>query len=201
MRTYTIKKVQGAPDWSTVPVMAIDNLLWTEEVDISAQAQICWDEENLYLRMEAREANIRMEEKGLLAVCCKDSCLEFFFNPIKNDPRYINFEINPNGASWVAFGTSKKDTIRMLVRYPREMFEPQVEFTKTGWVLTYRIPYVFIRCIFPAFAPKAGDEMRANVYKCGEKTVVPHFMSWNPIPLKRPNFHCPKHFGKLIFGD
>ena len=48
MRSYVIKKLQSAPDWSAVPVMPIDNQPWGEKVDISAQAQICWDEEALH---------------------------------------------------------------------------------------------------------------------------------------------------------
>jgi hypothetical protein len=36
-----MKKIQGAPDWSNIPVMPIDNLLWTDSIDITAQAQIC----------------------------------------------------------------------------------------------------------------------------------------------------------------
>ena len=81
MRSYTIKKIHGTPDWSTIPVMPIDTLLWTDSTDVSAQAQICWDEDALYLRMEAVEPHIRMEENGPLASVCLDSCLEFFFRP------------------------------------------------------------------------------------------------------------------------
>ncbi|MBO7251868.1 MAG: hypothetical protein J6V25_04505, partial [Oscillospiraceae bacterium] len=61
MRSYTIVKTQGAPDWSAVPVMPIDNLLWTDSIDVTAQAQFCYDNQNLYVRLEAVEPNIRME--------------------------------------------------------------------------------------------------------------------------------------------
>ena len=60
MRSYVIKKIRSAPDWSTTAVMPIDNQPWGEPVDISAQAQICWDEEALYIRQEAKEKHIRM---------------------------------------------------------------------------------------------------------------------------------------------
>ena len=195
-----MRKIHGAPDWSQIPVMPIDNLLWTEKVEITAQAQLCWDEENLYVCLAATEPNIRMKETGPLAVCCFDSCLEFFFKPDNNRKQYLNFEMNPNAALWVAYGTGKKDSVRLLPRKPRKLFDQQVTFTPHGWELTYRIPFEFIRRFFPGFAPKVGDSMRANAYKCGDKTVVPHYLAWNPIPYKHPAFHCPRHFGLVIFG-
>ena len=62
MKTYTLKKIAGTPDWKNIEVMPIDNLLWTDPLPITAQAQLCWDEEAIYLRMEAFEENIRKEE-------------------------------------------------------------------------------------------------------------------------------------------
>ena len=37
-----------------------------------------------------------------------------------------------------------------------------------------------------------GKAIRANFYKCGDKLQTPHFLSWNPIDLEKPNFHCPE---------
>lgn len=199
MRSYTIKKIQGTPDWSTVPVMPIDTLLWTDSTDISAQAQICWDEEALYLRMEANEKNIRMEETGRLAEVCLDSCLEFFFSPTDR-PDYFNIEMNPNRAIWLGYGPGIKDLIRLLVPRVEQLLNSQVEFTATGWVLSYQIPFAFIRRFFPDFEAKEGGRMRANAYKCGEETVKKHYLAWNPIELEKPAFHCPEYFGTLIFG-
>ena len=44
-----------------------------------------------------------------------------------------------------------------------------------------------------------GKAIRANFYKCGDKLQTPHFLSWNPIDLEKPNFHCPEFFGMLRF--
>ena len=44
-----------------------------------------------------------------------------------------------------------------------------------------------------------GKTVRANFYKCGDKLQTPHFLSWNPIGLEKPNFHCPEFFGTLSF--
>lgn len=199
MRSYTIQKTAGAPDWNAVPVMPIDNLLWTDSIDITAQAQLCYDEENLYLRMEAVEPNIRMEESGPLASVCLDSCLEFFFRPTER-PDYFNVEMNPNKAIWLGFGTGIQNLIRLQVPKVSSLFNTQVELTQKGWVLSYQIPFSFIRRFFPEFTAKPGGKMYANAYKCGDYTVKPHFLAWNPIASEKPDFHRPEDFGTLIFG-
>ena len=42
-------------------------------------------------------------------------------------------------------------------------------------------------------------EATGNFYKCGDKLETPHFLSWAPIDLPAPCFHCPDFFGKLHF--
>ena len=97
MNTHIISKAPADPDWSSIPSLPIDQLLWTESTDITAQAQICYDSDALHVRLSAQEAHIRAEHTGVLGMPCEDSCLEFFFSPICGDTRYLNFEFNPNG--------------------------------------------------------------------------------------------------------
>ena len=160
MRTYTMKKIQGTPSWNEIPVMLIDNLLWTDSIDVSAQAQICWDEDALYLRMEAVEPNIRMKENGPLAEVCNDSCLEFFFCPMEGDMRYFNIEFNPNTCLYLGIGTNVEDLTRLI---PEEepnngtkfVFQPIVNRTEDGWEIRYTVPFAFIRFFFPEFSGAA----------------------------------------------
>lgn len=198
MRTYTIQKIQGAPRWDAVPVMPIDNLLWTDSIDVSAQAQICYDEDYLYLRMEAVEPNIRMEETDILAAVCQDSCLEFFLRPTERMD-YFNIEFNPNKIVYLGFGSGVHNLIRLLPDTDA-LFAPCVEFTNDGWVLTYRVPFSFVKQFFPEFEVKEGVKMYANAYKCGDETVKPHYLAWNPVNSMTPAFHRPQDFGTLIFG-
>lgn len=200
MRSHTVKKIHGTPNWSTVPVLPIDNLLWTDSIDVSAQAQICYDEENLYLRLEAVEPHIRMEGKDLLSEVSEDSCLEFFIRPTDR-PEYFNFEINPNGAIYLGYGTELPTLIRLLVPEVNTLLDIQVELTATGWMLSYRVPFAFIRRFFPDFTAKEGGKVYANFYKCGDETVKPHYLAWNPITCEEPAFHVPQDFGCLTFGE
>lgn len=205
MRSYTIKKIQGTPDWSTIPVMPIDNQPWGEPVDISAQAQICWDEENLYIRQEAWEKHIRREENGPLCRVCNDSCLEFFFRPTERMD-FFNFEINPNRAIYLGYGNGQDTLLRINFQSKRdtimqEKLDIQTEITETGWVLTYKIPFAFVQRFFPEFQPKVGLQAYGNAYKCGDETEQIHYIAWNPIDWPEPAFHRPEQFGRLIFGE
>ena len=44
-----------------------------------------------------------------------------------------------------------------------------------------------------------GMQMTANFYKCGDLLTKPHFLSWSPIDLEKPMFHCPEFFGRILF--
>lgn len=199
MRSYTIQKIHGTPDWDAIPVMPIDNHLWEAPVDITAQAQICWDEDALYIRQEAVEKHIRMEETGPMAPVCDDSCMEFFFRPTQKMD-YFNIEINPNRAIYLGFGTCLEDLIRLQPRNVQDLFQIKTQMTDTGWVLTYRIPFAFIRRFFPEFKAEVGGKIYGNAYKCGDRTVQPHYLAWNPIEWFEPAFHRPEQFGCLTFG-
>ena len=202
MRTYTMKKTQGTPDWSAHEILPIDHLLWTDSIDVTAQAQICYDDENFYLRLEAVEPNIRKVNKAedLLAEVCEDSCLEFFLQPTDRVD-YFNFEINPNGAVYFGYGQNLPSLIRLIVQDVQELLDIKTQLTDNGWVLTYRVPFALIRRFFPDFQPVKGGKVRANFYKCGDETTKMHFLAWNPITQEEPAFHVPSDFGQLIFGE
>ena len=202
MKSYTMKKVQGVPNWFEHEVLPIDTLLWTDSIDVTAQAQICYDEENFYLRLEATELNIRMvnQPEDLLAEVCEDSCLEFFLQPTDRVD-YFNFEINPNRAVYLGFGPNLPENIRQIVPEVQELLDIQTAFTDGGWYVTYKVPFAFIRRYFTDFAPTKGTKIRANFYKCGDETKKMHFLAWNPITCAEPAFHIPDEFGELIFGE
>lgn len=197
MKTYTICRKQASFSWDSIPRLAIDTLLWSEKVPISAGAQLCYDDEAIYVKLTATEPHMRAEEEGPLGAPCEDSCLEFFFSPIAGDNRYFNIEFNPNGCMYLGLGSNVQNLVRLIPE--QNPIVPQICRTTDGWALEYSIPYTFIRRFFPGFSPASGDTLRANCYKCGDSTVQPHFLSWNPIALPEPCFHCPEFFGTMVF--
>lgn len=198
LRSYTVARIDGEPDWNTVAVLDIDNQQWLDPVDISAHAQLCYDDETFYVRMWAEEADIRAEYPvdDLLASTYEDSCLEFFLSPVPGDARYLNFEFNPNCAAGVEIGTMKTDRTR-LVRAD-DVYEASSARTEDGWEITYKVPFDFIRQFYPDFTAESGTVLRGNFYKCGNLTTNKHYISWNPIDSDTPNFHMPESFGELV---
>lgn len=196
VETYRIMRVDAAPNWSRIPALQVENYQWQPPLPISMQARICHDGQNLHLHLQAQEQNIRAEHHDALAMVCEDSCMEFFFCPAENDLRYFNFEINPNAAMFIGFGHGKADLVRLLP--PAEQFLAQAQFVSGGWQAQYRIPAQFIRLFFPDFALETGRVIRANFYKCGHKTLHPHYITWNPVQSDVPSFHRPQDFASLI---
>lgn len=201
MREYIIKKVDSNEiDWENIPALNIDNHQWTEKTDISAIAQIAYDDNAIYAKLTANEKNILARFTNQTSPVWNDSCLEFFFCPIEGDLRYFDLESNPNGSTFIGFGRSNTQMLRLVtVDLENSIVQVNTEQTEHVWSVLYTIPYEFIRLIVPNFAPHSGMNMRANCYKCGDETEKPHFISWNPINSETPLFHCPQDFGCMIF--
>lgn len=196
-KIYTVRAFSGAPDWQSVPFMPVRTALWTDPAGISARGQLCHDGENLYVHMRAEEADIRAENTEPLSPVWEDSCLEFFFQVWGSDG-YFNFEINPNGCLCLQFGRSRSDRLGLVRNDAAAFFGIRTGRTPDGWEVYYRIPLAFIRIFCPD--ARFDGEWRANMYKCGDKTANRHYLSWAPVFLKTPDFHCPEFFGALVFS-
>lgn len=196
--SYTVTRVDHAPDWSTIPQLDIDNVQWTDDYGIRAHAQLCYDNTNLYVRMWANEQDIRATYTAddPLAKCYEDSCLELFITPEPDDARYLNFEFNPNCACCCEIGTAKTNRVRLI---PADnTFSTASSIADGEWEITYRIPFDFIRKFYPNFEAQPNTEIRANLYKCGNLTANKHYLTWNPVNSDTPNFHVPSSFGTLV---
>ena len=53
-----------------------------------------------------------------------------------------------------------------------------------GGFAEFRIRY-FLSMPLPGLD---GMSIRANFYKCGDELQKPHFLSWNPIKIEKPDF-------------
>lgn len=125
----------------------------------------------------------------------QDSCVEFF---AKQGDIYRNFEFNSLGVCLSAFGSDRNarkrlDNERMaqILRFPSLTLESMpLESIPTNWSLTVAIPLDLI-------GVNAGSHFMANFYKCGDKTKVPHYISWSAIATSTPDFHQPGFFAPV----
>ncbi len=130
----------------------------------------------------------------------KDSCCEFFVSH-PSDSTYYNFELNCIGTLLVAKRTSRHDPkpwtqeqLNQVLRFSSlERKEYDISGKVEPWSVAMCIPLELI-----GLKDELPHELRANFYKCGDETANPHFVSWNPINLASPDFHCPQFFGTLV---
>lgn len=131
----------------------------------------------------------------------QDSAVEFFCQ-LPGKETYFNFEFNCIGFCLANERKSrtedvnpltpeKMSQIKRLTSLGTEPFEEkQGDF---DWTLTVAIPFNLLG-VDPGNLP---EKIRANFYKCGDKTSTPHYVSWNPIGVLNPDFHRPEFFGEL----
>lgn len=201
MRNYTIHKMNCMTDWDDIPALKIDVRYAQTQEKVSAYAQIGYCCDTLFVHMNLAVSQVRAEEYGPFGMPCKDSCLEFFFQPINGDSRYINIEFNFNGCVYLGIGTCLQDLLRL---FPRDdisaIFQPDTRMTDTGWEIFYCIPFSFIRRLFPDFSVSPGKTMRANCFACSDLSQPKYYLSWNPITNEPFTFHHSACFGQMRFG-
>lgn len=195
-KVYEICK-SAKPEWEKVEGVNLNHTAWLPEIDVSAVAKACYNDEKLYLRLEAKEEFIREELTGPYQMVCEDSCLEFFFAPMPDDERYFNFEFNPKGAMYLGFGTGRILHARQIVENYDKLFSLKTFKTEKGWGVEFEIPYSFIRLYFPDFKPEGKSH--CNFYKCGDKTRVMHYLSWSDMTGENPDFHRRCDFSEIIY--
>ena len=201
MKKYIIQKVPEGQsiDWSTIPALSICEVAWDKAAEgVEAWAQLCYNSQNLYVKLSAKEKDIVANRTEPLDFPNFDSCLEFFVSPVEDDSRYFNFECNPNGLMYQGMGHDVSDLVRFIPLYPNIF--PKVERTEDGWNVTYAITEKYITQFFTDFSFTSGRVLRGNFYKCGDDCPVPHYYSWNPVTIETPCFHYTADFGELILA-
>lgn len=201
MKNYTITHVNGKPDWDQIPVLSMNQKYLQTADEVAATAQICYDDAGILVHLRAYVNKIRAVEHGALGMPCEDSCLEFFFQPVPGDDRYINLEFNFNGCYYLGIGTGVDDIMRILPYANAEnLFRHEISKTNDGWEIFYKIPYDFIRRLFPNFTVYPGETIRANCYACSDLSVPHYYLSWSEVVRDPFTFHRSSCFGSMTFS-
>ena len=189
------------PDFQVIDCVNWKGIQYKPEV----RFKISNDAGKIYLRFEVREKYIRAVETNINGKVYEDSCVEFFFSPL-SDGNYYNFEFSCIGVPHVAYGPDRHQREFLPVEIIRQMeIKPLLGTTpfeeKEGdflWNLEIIIP---INCfIHSKLSSFHGLKSKANFYKCGDLTSIPHYLSWNPIGTEKPDFHQYPFFGDLLMA-
>ena len=159
---------------------------------------MAYSDKALAILFEVTEDHVRAQAMNNNGPVWEDSCVEFF---VKNQSgtHYTNFEMNCAGTMLAASRTSRHDAvhfddgkmaqIRRITSLPHKIIDSRG--TGQSWWGIEVIPFEIM-----GFEQKP-QKLEANLYKCGDKCDQPHFLSWSPIDLPAPNFHCPEYFGEI----
>lgn len=205
MEEYRVEKVSGMEDFQTrlksLPAAVIGNFIWNEGLSLHAEARMAYDDTRFYVYMEAEEPWIRAVQTEQNGPIYTDSCLELYLMPSADSVSYFNIEINPIGTMFFSVGQERSDRILITDEGPGHLdIRTSVHaLPESGfrWTVTYTLSYDIIRKYIPQFDIQSSAGMRANFYKCGNGLPVPHWGTWSPVSVQKPDFHRPEYFGAL----
>ena len=190
-----------------VPYNVLGTLNWPETYPYKPQVSFA-----LAHCSDAILLHYKVSEQSVLARCSadresvwQDSCVEFFLSPEPGDGLYYNFEFNCIGRMYACVGPDRNkrnflpDSAFCAVQRYATLGGNPFEERKGGydWELSVVIP---VRCLTAHDIKKLdGRCMKGNFYKCGDHLSVPHFLSFAPIGVPKPDFHRPEFFCTLEF--
>lgn len=128
----------------------------------------------------------------------EDSCVELFIaNPVGEG--YFNFEMNAIKTLLAAKRLSRTDaehfsadSLAKILRHGSFDHATVDIRQQNSWWAGEVIPFTLLG------VESMPERLSVNIYKCGDNLLQPHYLSWSPITLDKPNFHCPEFFGTLL---
>ena len=216
MEKLTVKKLKQHPyaaaiipsmmDEEGVEYHVINQANWAEKYPYTPQVvfRIAYSDRAIFLHFRVKEDSIRAAAPQDNGHVWEDSCCEFFSQPA-DDGTYYNIECNCGGTILVGCGKGREgrtlapqtvldqvDRWSSLGRRPFEELKGPYD-----WQMAFIIP---LKTFFMHdIKSLSGKTIRANFYKCGDALQKPHFLSWNPINIEKPDFHRPDFFGEITF--
>ena len=154
----------------------------------------------LVVLFNVKEDHVRAVSLEANGPVWEDSCVEIFLS-VPGSEGYFNFETNCIGTSLAAYRRSKNDAdmfgpdqmeqLGTVASLPHELIDRKEDGQQ--WSMLKIIPFSLLGLL------EKPAMLKGNFYKCGDCCEQPHFLSWAPIDLPQPNFHCPDFFGEITF--
>lgn len=203
----TAQQIPAVMDEAGVDFQAIDTVNWKDfPYQPKVSFRIAYNDEGILLHYRVYEKTIKATYKEDNGNVWTDSCVEMFIVPA-NDAIYYNLEVNCIGCVLLGAGAERegrtragKEITQLVQRWTSLSTETFKEKTTTmPWELALVVPYeAFFKHDLKTLA---GQRVKANFYKCGDDLSDPHFLSWHPIVIEKPDFHRPDFFGELEFSE
>jgi hypothetical protein len=209
---FSLSRRWDGPEWRHAGVLTVSNFLpESSSHRPRVAAKSLYDQHSVHVFFKVADRFVRCIHTGYRAEVWKDSCVEWFVQP-KPGRGYFNFEVNCGGSLYASYVEDPQRTDKNLRKSTQLPFKTcrtigiyhsmpaTVEPECAGpveWFIELNVP---VRIFEPFIGPVghlAGQQWRANFYKCGDETSHPHWAAWSPVSEK--NFHRPQEFGTIRF--
>lgn len=195
------KLLEEQTELNTIDVLNWDAFSYAPEVKF----RIARNKNDIWLKYYVTEENILAERTDTNSAVSRDSCVEFFFDPL-GDGNYYNFEFNCIGTIHLAYGPGRgnrkyvdPEVIGKYIKTESTLGKKPFAEKKGGhtWEMTIIIPAEVLT--HNKGITLKGLDAKSNFYKCGDDTARKHYITWNPIKTETPDYHRPEYFGDLVF--
>lgn len=195
LQGYSLAQIDAA--MAAMPLSGrIDTLNWIEQYPAAPNTifTIAHTSDMLYVRYEVKGEVPLSTKTNDLELVNEDACVEIFIGDADNT-HYWNFEFNPAGVCNASHRKERKvDVIRLNPEQLQSIQRYGKQLCASHWTLLVGIPLALIDLDLTRERAR-----RANLYKCGDKTAIKHYASWNAIDAPTPAFHLPEYFGEIQF--
>jgi hypothetical protein len=174
----------------------IDTLNWVEQYPAAPDTSftLAHTDQMFYVRYEVKGEVPLSTKTNDLELVNEDACVEIFIGDADNT-HYWNFEFNPAGVCNASHRKERKvDVVRLNAEQLQSIQRYSQQLCAAHWTLLIGIPLALIDLDLTRERTR-----RANLYKCGDKTAMKHYASWNAITAPAPAFHLPEFFGEIQF--
>jgi hypothetical protein len=201
------------PPWSKVAVLEVSAFRpESSSHHPRTRARLLHTDGDLHGIFHVEDRYVACRHTRFQAPVCEDSCVEVFLQPRPGDD-YFSFEMNCGGTLHATYVTDHRregtglaaatpltaeEGRRVAIRTSLPpVIDPEIE-SAVDWELAFFIPSTVLEPYVGPPGPLAGQEWRANLYKCADRTSHPHWAAWSPVDAL--NFHLPHCFGRLRFA-
>ncbi|MDF2612242.1 MAG: hypothetical protein K0S71_28 [Clostridia bacterium] len=186
-------------EWERTPVLRIDEFPWytagekqVTKVKCAIRADV------LNIKVQSIDKYIRQEASKNNEPVYHDSCFEWFVTPVnKKGEAYFNIEISCNGTIYMAYRDNTKDRV-LASQAILDQIKITSSIQKASWELDICIPIKVLEMMMRGKADR--DIWYGNFYRCGGSEDE-QYACWQAIDAKKPNFHLPTQFGKMIICE
>ncbi len=184
------------------PRYQMTHFLWEQpELKPEVNFTMAYDDDHIFLKFFVNEHFIKAIYRQVNDPVYKDTCVELFI-AFGDDKNYYNLEFNCIGTCLGQYGADKYNrgflpvNALKTIKSKSNIKNPELQ-NGYQWELTLKIPTkVFI---YHYGANIFNDNIRLNLYKCGDDLEQPHYLAWSNIKSAEPNFHLSEFFGTGTF--